>query len=172
MDADRRDSLRRDVRLPFRWQALDAPATSAELAKLFDLPPVLQLSPRLAELEAEYAEVAGNVSEPSVALALDVMNARVSAIAEALFAQHPVPAEQDLEVAAGGIAFTAATPLSEASWVGVHMVLPTCYHVLCAASVRRCARTEGGYRVATELLPDALEPAASKRLSRFVFDNN
>ena len=172
MDPDRRDSLRRDVRLPFRWQALAAPLPSAELAKLFELPPALQLSGRFADLEAEFAAVSQNVHEPAVALALEVTNARITALQEGLLTQHPTPPEATLEIAASGIAFTAAVTLSVGSYIGIWLVLPRCYHVLCMARVCRCKQVEGGYRLAAELLTETMDGAGSKRLSRFISANN
>lgn len=171
MDADRRESLRRDVRVPFQWRPLDAPVSPTELVKLFDLPPLLLLSDRLADLDAEFAEACRDVRDPATSVALDVLNARVSAMQEALLSQLPTPVESELELAVGGLAFSAPERLAEASWLGVHLVLPACYHVLCLACVCRCERSADnlGYRVAVRL--DGLESTAARRLSRFLIGN-
>jgi hypothetical protein len=90
---------------------------------------------------------------------------------EALFSQQPQPGERAVEISASGIAFTASKAAADAAWLGLHFVLPSCYHVLCCAQVCRSKGSPDSTKHHLAARFKTLDIAASKRLSRFVIDN-
>ncbi len=71
-----------------------------------------------------------------------------------------------MELSADGIGFETRKPLKPGTWIGIHLVLPTVYHLLGNARVNHCEARQGGCWIGSELVD--LDPATAKKLTRFV----
>jgi hypothetical protein len=166
MSTERRESLRTEVTLPFKWLACAARTPADQLCKLFGLPGFIRIHGKLAELASEFSRALHDIRDPATVGALEVLDAKLGVLEEALHAETAIPTEQPLELAAEGIGFDSAQTLAPGSWLGVHLVLPTAYHLVCGAQVTHCKAADSGYRIGA-LLCD-MDTAAAKRLTRFV----
>lgn len=171
MNADRRESLRRKVRLPFQWRAITTPVDHESLGKLFDLPTRARLTGRFAELESDYLHAIRQVREPGAAAALDVLSGRLTALQDALFSEDPVPESRAVQLSERGVEFAAQSHQDCGQWLAVHLVLPLCHHLLCNAQVLRCDSCVGvkGFRIAAQL--SDLAVADTRCLIRYLMDN-
>ena len=166
MTTERRDSLRTEVALPFQWLACTTHKPADQLCRLFGLPGFVRIHGKLGELASEFSRALHNVRDPATVGALEVLDAKLGVIEEALHADTAIPPMETLELAAEGIGFDSAETLTIGAWLGVHLVLPTAYHVVCSAEVTHCQAQGSGFRIGARLAD--LDTAAAKRLTRYV----
>lgn len=169
MTDDRRSSLRRLETLPFAWCPADSTATVADLCSALALPRSHALQSRLAELDDDLTRAAGDLPDSRVAEVVRILDAKLAILQEGLLADASLPAPHALELSAEGVGFRASRPLDPGTWVGVHLVLPVNYHLICRARVTHCSRADepdadGQFHIGTEL--HGLETAAARRLTR------
>ena len=166
MTEDRRTSVRRRAALPFAWRPIPEGASLAEVCDALGLPPALALQSRLAELDDEFRRACAALADGRVAAALRVLDAKVAVLEEAVLAQAPHPDSRMVTISAGGIDFDSPDPLTVGAWLGVHLVLPVSYHIVCRGQVCHCRRQDGGgHRVGVDL--SHLEAPAARRLTRY-----
>lgn len=171
MEHDRRSSVRRRTRLPFAWCPLDGPLPAVQVCDALGIPRALTLQSRLADLDEAFTTAMGALTEPPTAQALRLLDGKLGVVAEAVLAQAPVPDTGELELSADGVGFRAGRPLEPGRWVGVHLVLPVSYHVVCVARVNRCtAAAAGSYRIGAGF--EGLEPPLERRLTRFAISRD
>lgn len=169
MTDDRRSSLRRLETLPFAWCVVDSTATVSEVCAALALPRSHALQSRLAELDDDLIRAAGDVQDSRVAEVVRILDAKLAVLQEGLLADAPLPPLQSLELSAEGVGFSASRELDAGTWLGVHLVLPVSYHLICRARVTHSDRPEepdadGEFRIGAEL--HGLEAAAARRLTR------
>ena len=173
MSDDRRTSVRRRAELPFAWRNSVAGATTVELCRTLGIPVALALQSRLADLDEHFQSAAGSVTDSRVAEALRALDGKLEVLEEALLAQAPVPPPAPLDLSADGLAFEAPEALAEGSWIAVHVVLPTAYHLVGLAQVSHCAAPHGdatGYRIGAGF--HGLEDPVARRLTRFAISRD
>jgi hypothetical protein len=166
MSEDRRTSIRRRAALPFAWRPIPESASLTEICNALGLPPALALQSRLAELDDEFRRACAVLPDTRLAAALRVLDAKVAVLEEAVLAQSPHPDNRLVTISADGADFDSPDPLVVGSWLGVHLVLPVSYHIVCRGQVSHChAIDSGGFRVGVEL--SHLEAPAARRLTRY-----
>jgi len=166
MNTDRRLSLRTCVDLPFAWLPLAEPQSAVQLCESFELPAFVQLQGHLVELDTELDHMLHNVSDSAVIGALRLLDAKLDLLCEAQQVGVNVPAWKSIELSADGIGFETKEKLRSGVWIGIHLVLPTVYHLLGSARVNHIEVRDGGCWIGAEL--HDLEPATAKKLTRFV----
>lgn len=166
MSIDRRLSLRTCVDLPLAWQPLTDPLSASKLCESFKLPAFVQLQGRLLELNTELDHALHNISDSSVIGALGLLNAKLDLLCEAQQVDVTIPERKSIELSPDGIGFETHEALSSGTWIGIHLVLPTVYHLLGNARINHCEARAGRFWVGAELFD--LEPASAKKLTRFV----
>jgi hypothetical protein len=181
MTDDRRGSLRRQVKLPFQWCATSAEEI-ADICDALHLPRSHALQSRLADLDDDMRRATATLDDSRLIEVLRVMNARLAVLEEAMLADARLPETQALELSADGVGFTAGQALPQGTLLGVHLVLPVSYHLVCQACVTHCAAIEtgpgaqadrpdaSGYRIGAEFR--SLQPAAARRLTRFAISRD
>ncbi len=166
MSMDRRLSLRTRVDLPFVWRPLTERLNASELCEWFQLPVIVQLQGRLTELDTELDHALHNISDSTTVAALQLLNTKLDVLSEAQEVEAPVPAKKSIELSANGVGFETTEALKCGSWIGIHIVLPTVFHMLGNARVNNCNEREECFWIGAELLD--LDPATAKKLTRFV----
>lgn len=152
--------------LPFAWQHVPASASTAEICRRFGLPPGLALHGRLAELDDEFKRACAGINDSRTIDALRALGDKLSVLAEAVLAQGPLPDAQAVEVSADGAGFETPEPLEVGVTLGVHLVLPVSYHVVCRARVTHCVPRDGaGFQVGVEF--QDLDASTGRRLTRY-----
>ncbi|MEQ8861362.1 MAG: PilZ domain-containing protein [Pseudomonadales bacterium] len=165
---NRRTSVRRQVRLPLGYAAIDPGAAMETLCDALALPQTIAVRARLSDLDDDFARIIVGIGDARTSDALRLLERKVSALEEVVLADLPVPAETDLALSADGIGFESSGPLAVDSWVAIHLVLPHRYHLVAAARVSRCAapaQAGGPYRIGAEF--QGLDGAPARRLTRF-----
>lgn len=173
MSDERRSSVRRRAKLPFAWRESSTDATTHDICQALDLPPVLALQPRLADLDETFLTATANLTDPRMADALRALDGKLAVLEEALLAQARAPSAADVEISADGIGFRTRNPVATGARIGVHVVLPVRYHVVAAARVTHCvgpAGSGGLYRVGAEFV--ALDGNVGRRLTRFAISRD
>lgn len=166
MSIDRRLSLRTCVDLPMSWQPLTEPLSLTQLCSIFALPTFVQLQGQMLKLDTELDHVLHNISDSSINGALRLLDRKLDLICEAQQVNAAIPPNKNVELSADGIGFEANEPLPVGSWMGIHLVLPTAYHLLSNAQVGHCEARVETFWVGTEF--SDLEPPTAKKLTRFV----
>jgi hypothetical protein len=165
MTTERRASIRRQSTLPFAWCRTSETASLAEVCAALGLPAAIALQSRLAELDDDFKRLCAGLPDARLADVLRVLDNKVSVLEEALLAQAPQPDARAVEISADGIGFDSEEPLAAADWLGVHLVLPVSYHIVCRAWVSHCDPQAGGYRIGAEFRD--MEGPAGRRLTRY-----
>ncbi len=136
------------------------------LCESFKLPAFVQLQGRLSDLDIELDHVLHNISDSSVIGALRLLDAKLDLLCEAQQVSVTVPDWKSIELSTDGIGFETRETLTSGSWIGIHLVLPTVYHLLGNAKVNHSeGRADGGW-IGAEL--HDLDAASAKKLTRFV----
>lgn len=165
MSEDRRTTVRRHASLPFAWKEIPDQASMAEACRALGVPAAAALHSRVAELDDEFRRLCATLPDPRVAEAVQLLNDKVALLEEALMSQAPLPPAQPLEVSAEGLGFESSHAVEVGTLIGVHLVLPVSYHLICRARVSRCAPGEHGHQIGVTLLN--VEGPASRRLTRY-----
>jgi hypothetical protein len=166
MTTERRASIRRQAALPLAWCRTSETASLAEVCAALGLPTAIALQSRLSELDDDFKRLCAGLPDVRLADVLRVLDNKVSVLEEALLAQAPQPDARAVEISADGIGFDSAEPLAAADWLGVHLVLPVSYHIVCRAWVSHCdPQPGGGYRIGAEFRD--MESPAGRRLTRY-----
>lgn len=165
MSDDRRSSIRRHASLPFAWRPVAANASMAEVCQALGVPAAAALHSRMAELDGELRRLCAALPDASVADAVRLLDDKVALLEEALMSQTPLPPAQALEISADGISFNSPQPVQVGSALGIHLVLPVSYHLVCRGRVSHCAASDGGHHLGVAL--QDMEDPAARRLTRF-----
>ena len=166
MDQDRRTSLRRQDTLPFAWCQCDAEPNLTDICQGLGLPVAAASNSRLTDLELEASQAIGGIRDTAVAGALTLMNRRVSLLQDALLGNLTIPDSISLDLSAEGLGFRTRGTLESGSWLGIHLVLPDGFHLICGGRVNHCQPDEDDYVVGVSL--EKLDEAAARRLTRYV----
>ena len=166
MSIDRRLSLRTWVDLPLAWLRLSDPLSPTKLCESFELPVSVQLQGQLTEFDSELDHAFHNISDSTIISALRLLNSKLDLLCEAHQVDVTVPTRRSIELCVDGIGFETNEALPTGSWIGIHLVLPTAYHLLGNARVSQCEPRDGRCWTGAEFLD--LDPASAKKLTRFV----
>lgn len=163
---ERRAAVRRQATLPFQWREVEDCVSEARACEVLQVPAVLALQGRLADLDAELQRACAALSDPTIASALRALEGKVAVLEQAVLGQAPVPELQPATLSADGIGFTASRALAPGTWLALHLVLPPSDHVLCRAQVTRCRTARaGGHQIGAEFRE--LSASVARRLTRF-----
>lgn len=171
---DRRTSLRIHARLPLQWRLQTGMVALPDLAAHWGLGQYLECQQALASLDQKFDRALHDIKDPATVSALRLLNSKMDLVAQGSGTSSEAAEAPPIavELSADGLGFELEQPLTQSSTIGVHLILPGPFHLLCNAQVSRCDRLDRSSRYHVGLTLLDLPPSASRRLTRFVISHH
>jgi hypothetical protein len=163
MSEERRTSRRTELKVPFRWLALEATDLRDQI-RSWGLEDALERQRRDATLDADFEQAAAAVSDSAARAALRALKARLELVREV--SMSDAPPRQVVELGADGVGFVTGINVDAQATLAVHLVLPSGYQVVAEARVTNVRKATGGFRVGARFID--LDGPTGRALTRLI----